>query len=192
MEFVVTFFVEDFASSVSAQNQLFDLIFRHLVVSGVNLANKQSEEAAQKTDAGKLLELVAIFATLTSDERKTIATKLKQRSYDEGEILVQPGTVVRSLFIIGTGVLSLTRDETEGEIELDRLGPGDHYGEIGMLTGTPSIAKITALIPSTIYELAKEDLAPILDARPQVAQELGSRAGATSSRQSVDGLCRAC
>ena len=34
------------------------------------------------------------------------------------------------------------------------------------------MVKITALIPSMVYELAKEDLAPILEARPEVAQEL--------------------
>ena len=34
-------------------------------------------------------------------------------------------------------------------------------------------ANITALAPSTVYEFAKTDLAPILEARPQIAQELG-------------------
>jgi CRP-like cAMP-binding protein len=70
-------------------------------------------------------------------------------------------------------------------MELDRLGPGDHYGEIGMLTGKPSIAKIAALIPSTVYELARKDLAPILQARPQVAQELGR---ALAQRQAASRL----
>ncbi|HKM70923.1 MAG TPA: cyclic nucleotide-binding domain-containing protein [Stellaceae bacterium] len=153
-------------------------------MSGVNWANQQPEDVSrQKTDAEKPLDLVTIFATLTADERKTIATKLKQRSYDEGETLIEPGSVVHSLFIVGAGVLSLTRDETEGEMEVTRLGPGDHYGEIGMLTGAPSIAKITALIPSAVYELAKQDLAPILEPRPQVAQELSralARRGAAS------------
>jgi small-conductance mechanosensitive channel len=90
-EFGRTFFVEELALSGKAQNQLFDLIFRHLVACGVNWANQQLEEISQKrTDAEKLLELVAIFATLTADERKTIATKLQQRSYEEGETLVEP------------------------------------------------------------------------------------------------------
>jgi len=66
----------------------------------------------------------------------------------------------------------LTREESEGEIELMRIGPGDHFGEIGMLTGAPAIAKISALIPSTVYELAKDDLSPILEARPEVSQGL--------------------
>jgi CRP-like cAMP-binding protein len=115
---------------------------------------------------------VEIFASLTPDERKEIAAKLKQNSHDQGETLVEPGTVLQSLFIVGSGVLSFTREESEGEIELLRLGPGDHYGEIGMLTGAPATARISALIPATIYELANADLSPILQARPEVGQGL--------------------
>jgi len=52
------------------------------------------------------------------------------------------------------------------------LGPGDQFGEIGLLTGAPSNVKITALTPVLVYELAKEDLAPILQARPEISHEL--------------------
>ena len=79
---------------------------------------------------------------------------------------------LRSLFIVGEGVLSLTRAESEGEIELLRMGPGDHFGEIGMLTGTPATVRIGALIPATVYELTKDDLSPVLQARPVVGQGL--------------------
>ena len=180
-EFEITFFVEELGSSTRAQNQLFDLIFRHLAAAGIDLATTQNQagravedQATQATKTGpeKLLELVEIFASLSSDERKAIAAKLKQKSYDQGEMLLEPGTVLQSLFIVGSGVLSFTREESEGEIELLRLGPGDHYGEIGMLTGAPSTAKITALIPATVYELANDDLSPILQARPEVSQGL--------------------
>ena len=41
-----------------------------------------------------------------------------------------------------------------------------------MLTGSSSGASVTALAPSTVYELSKTDLAPILEARPEIAQEL--------------------
>jgi CRP-like cAMP-binding protein len=53
-----------------------------------------------------------------------------------------------------------------------RLGPGDHFGEIGLLTGSASTVTVRALSPAMIYELAKIDLAPILEARPEVSQEL--------------------
>jgi small-conductance mechanosensitive channel/CRP-like cAMP-binding protein len=180
-EFEITFFVEELGSSTRAQNQLFDLIFRHLAAAGIDLATTQNQagravedQATQATKTGpeKLLELVEIFASLTPDERKEIAAKLKQNSHDQGETLVEPGTVLQSLFIVGSGVLSFTREESEGEIELLRLGPGDHYGEIGMLTGAPATARISALIPATIYELTNADLSPILQARPEVGQGL--------------------
>jgi small-conductance mechanosensitive channel len=180
-EFEITFFVEELASSVKAQNQLFDLIFRHLAVAGIDLATAQNQSGPagedqssqnRKTGPERLLELVAIFASLTTEERKAIAAKLKPKSYDKDEVLVEPGTILHSLFIVGAGVLSFTREESEGEIELLRIGPGDHFGEIGMLTGASATAKISALIPATVYELANDDLSPILQARPEVAQGL--------------------
>jgi small-conductance mechanosensitive channel/CRP-like cAMP-binding protein len=180
-EFEITFFIEDLASTTRAQNHLFDLIFRHLAAAGIELATVQSrpdrvigDQASAKLTTGpeRLLKLVAIFASLTTDERKTIAAKLKPKTYDQGETLVEQGTMLNSLFIVGTGVLSLTREESVGEIELLRIGPGDHFGEIGMLTGAASTAKITALIPATVYELAKDDLSPVLKARPEVSQSL--------------------
>jgi len=177
-EFEIAFFVEELGSTAKAQNELFDFIYRHLKVANIGLASPQSVPAGDedflkgRTGAERLLELVAIFATFAAEERAAIAAKLKQHSYDEGEKLVEPGVVLQSLFIVGNGVLSFTRTGIEGEVELLRIGPGDHFGEIGLLTGAAATATISALIPTTVYELAKADLAPILAARPQVAQEL--------------------
>jgi CRP-like cAMP-binding protein len=119
-----------------------------------------------------LLDLVAIFATLTISDRGAIAAKLKQQSYDQGETLFEPGRVFQSLFIVASGILSLIRNKAEIETELRRLGPGEHFGEIDLLTGAPSTVKITALTPVVVYELAKDDLAPILQARPEISREL--------------------
>lgn len=181
-EFEITFFVEDLGQASRAQNELFDLIFRHLAVSGIELApapgqpypplwNGASQDAAG--GAERALDLVEIFATLTAEERRALALKLKQKSYDRDEAVVEPGTVLRSLFIIGAGVVSLTRVVAEGQIEVLRLGPGDHFGELGLLTGSAATVKISALVPTIVYELAKDDLAPMLEARPPIAQELG-------------------
>jgi small-conductance mechanosensitive channel len=180
-EFDITFFVEELGQSSRAQNELFDLICRHLAAAGIELASSQSQTSwpssadtlhQPKTAAERALDLVAIFIALTADEHRSLSAKLKPRTYDRGEALLEPGTVLHSLFIIGAGVLSLTCLVSEGEIELMRLGPGDHYGEIGLLTGAAAVAKISALAPTTVYELAKDDLAPVLEARPPVAQEL--------------------
>jgi CRP-like cAMP-binding protein len=64
-----------------------------------------------------------------------------------------------------------------------RLGPGDHFGEIGVLTDKPSTATIVALTPVTLYELAKVDFAGVVEARPEVAHELPR---AMARRQAAD------
>ena len=179
-EFEIAFFVEELASTIKAQNELFDFIYRHLAAADIDLATPQyasncaiaDERRQLRTSIERLLELVAIFATFAPQERAAIAVKLKERSYDEGETLLEPGTVVQSLFIVGSGVVSFTREGIEGDMEILRLGPGDHFGEMGLLTGAAATAKISALVPTTVYELAKADLAPILESRPQIAKEL--------------------
>src|SRR5262245_27095394 len=177
----ITFFVDELAAVTRAQNQVFDLMFCHLAAAGIALApapnqphGAGADPAAQRVKTGpeRVLELVAIFSSLTREERQAIAAKLTTASYDQGETLVEPGVVLHALWIVGAGVLSYTREASDGEIEPLRLGPGDHFGELGMLTGAPATAKISALLPTTIYELAKDDLAPILEARPAVAHEL--------------------
>jgi CRP-like cAMP-binding protein len=177
-EFEIAFFVEELASTVKAQNELFDFIYRHLAAADIDLAAPQNGPVADgnsrknRTGIERLLELVDMFPSFTPEERAAIAAKLERRSYDEGETLVEPGIVLQSLFIVGSGVVSITREGIEGDMELLRLGPGDHFGEIGMLTGAASTGRFSALVPTTIYELAKTDLTPILEARPAVAQEL--------------------
>ncbi len=180
----LTFFIEQLGSATQAQNELFDLIFRHVTAVGAQLAAPKNgsyqspqfpgDEALKKEKSGPeiVLDLVPIFSTLMPSERAGIAVKLKQRAYEIGDTLVEPETVLQSLFIVGIGVLSVTRTDSRGETELLRFGPGDTFGEIGLLTGALSGAKITALAPSTVYELTKTDLAPILEARPQIAHEL--------------------
>jgi CRP-like cAMP-binding protein len=119
-----------------------------------------------------VLDIVPIFATLMPKERAALATKLQQISYEKGDTVVEPGTVLQSLFIVGAGVLSVTLRDSAAEAELLRFGPGDTFGEISLLTGSSCGARVTALSHSIVYELAKKDLAPILEARPQVAREL--------------------
>jgi small-conductance mechanosensitive channel len=177
-EFEITFFVETLSALRNAQNELLDLAYRHLTAAGVGLAVVDQaamgqNSAKERTQAETVLDWVEIFSTLTTTERTLIAASLKPRSFDRHERLLEPGALPQSLFIVGSGVLSLTRHDLGDGREVLRLGPGDHYGEIGLVTGTPSAATITALTPVTLYELAKDGLARVLETRPEVAHELG-------------------
>ncbi len=188
-EFEITFFTETLASSRQAQNEWFDLVYRHLAAAAIDLASPESAStlvsgAARpvQSQAERVVDWVEIFAPLTPAERGAIAAKLQRHTYDKGERLLEPGMLPQSLFVIGSGVLSFSRRNGDVDVEVLRLGPGDHFGEIGVLTDKPSTATIVALTPVTLYELAKLDLGRIVEARPEVAHEL---AGAIARRQAA-------
>src|SRR5437660_1763085 len=188
-EFEITFFTETLALSRQAQNEWYDLVYRHLASAAVDLASPESaaiqiSDAARPTQsqAERVVDWVEIFAPLTSAERTAIAGNFKRSTNDKGDRLLEPGTLPQSMFIIGSGVLSFSRRNGDLDVEILRLGPGDHYGEIGVLTGKPSTAMILALTPVTLYELEKADLGRIVEARPEVAHEL---AGAMARRQAA-------
>jgi small-conductance mechanosensitive channel/CRP-like cAMP-binding protein len=180
-EFEITFFVDRLDSDADAQNELFDMISRHAVAAGARLAPPKNAPYQSRDDGAlsikdlspdTVLTLAGIFASLTPDERAAIGAKLKKVSYEKGDVLVQMGVVLQSLFIVGRGVLSITRPDNGREREALRFGPGDYFGEMGFLADKPAISNITALAPTTVYELTKADLRPILEARPEIAQEL--------------------
>jgi len=175
-EYEITFFVDELAAATRAQNELLDLIYRHLCAEGIHLAVPspgfrrpgETSAAAPRTRPARVLELVDLFRPLTADERSVLATMPRWRLHEQGNVLLEPGAVLRSLFIVAGGVLSVARDDNEAGAELRRLGPGDYFGEIGTPSGTVSTVKVTALTTAIIYELTHEELAPVLAASPEV------------------------
>lgn len=138
--------------------------------------------AASRTRSERVLDLVEFFRPLPPAERSAIAAKLRPGLHEQGDTLLEPRTMLQSLFIVGSGVLSVTDDGGETGTEIVRLGPGDHFGEISILTGSASAVKITALTAASVYELTKEELAPILEAAPEVSRALNR---ALAQRQAI-------
>ena len=181
-EYEVTFFVADLADSTRAQNELFDLAYRHLAAAGIELAQPMDRHwqsagsllERARTEPERTLALVGAFQLLTAAERSGLASKLRPHFHEQGDTVLARGMVSQSLFIVASGVLSVTLGAAEGGVEISRLGPGGHFGEIGALAGVAIPFGITALTPAIIYELSTSELEPILEARPDVLWGLNS------------------
>ena len=53
-----------------------------------------------------------------------------------GEKLLAPGTKIESVQVVFSGILQVTRQVQDGRVlNVRRLGPGDSFGEISLLTG---------------------------------------------------------
>ncbi len=97
---------------------------------------------------------------------------MQRKDYQPGAVVVKAGTVLQALCIVSYGVLVGSVEQEGRKIEVTRLPPGDYFGEVGLLTGEPLKGELTALTWVVIYEISKEALAPLLKARPAMAEEL--------------------
>jgi small-conductance mechanosensitive channel/CRP-like cAMP-binding protein len=183
LECEVQFFVPAIDQGPEAQSEVFDLVFRHCVSAGIRLAPpsgssfalppSDAQQESVDTTPRRLLEHLPIFAHLSDDERAELAPKIKRQAYKAGDVLVEPGTVVQALLILTSGVLVVLQGQGEEESEVTRLAPGDTFGQGGLLTGAAAVFKVKALTQAIVYEVAKDDLAPILEEKPAMAAELG-------------------
>ncbi|MDD2876895.1 MAG: mechanosensitive ion channel family protein [Acidiphilium sp.] len=182
LECELQFFVSAVENGPEAQNELFDLVHRHCAAAGIRLAPPPESPIAlpprtirqdPRDMPRRLLENLPIFGPLSDDERIALAPKLMRHIYKAGEVVAEPGTVAQQLSILTTGVLVALQDGGAEEGEVVRLGPGDCFGEAGVLTGASTTFRVKALTKAVVYEIAKDDLAPILKERPAITAELG-------------------
>ena len=152
---------------------------RYLVKDNAALRSAtKSRELQHRVDA---LRSVALFAQLTDEECRRVAEHLVYSPFATGDILTRQGAVAHWLYIILAGEAEVVRRGPSGEdLPLARLGPGDFFGEMGLLTGEPRTASVRALSEVECYRLDKAGLAEIMGDRPAIAEELSAILAARS------------
>jgi CRP-like cAMP-binding protein len=86
------------------------------------------------------LKRIPLFSDASDEELKKVAAFAESREFDEGREMVKEGGFSRALMAIEDGTAEVSRD---GEHVAD-LGPGDVFGEAGMLDDTQRGATVTA------------------------------------------------
>jgi small-conductance mechanosensitive channel/CRP-like cAMP-binding protein len=176
----LSFRAADLSSAATAQNEIFDLIYRHARANGLRLSPPleapavalQAQDALasqQPATALSVLNACPLFASLTEAEKEALAKTMIRRTYHKDEVVVEQGAKLASLMIVTRGALVVIHRDQQREIELNRFAPGDWFGESGLLTGAGAAGTICALTFIVIYEIAQADLSPLMRDRPDIA-----------------------
>lgn len=194
VELELYFKVTDVAAVGPARSEIFDLIYRHAKAAGLEFAipagtgvvapvKSRNGKPSSLGAARRLLDSVALFSTLTEQEKDILSQTMAQRSFRKNEIIAAQGDVPKSLMIVRSGVATVSRHDKDGDSDLERLAPGDFFGEGGLLTGDGEPGTIRALTNVVVYEVTQNRLASVMRERPSIADELGS----LLARRSVGG-----
>lgn len=180
LEVELQFRVASPAERTQARSEVLDLVYRHCKSAGLLLAmppecivamtDLPTEETARpsRVEPIELIDAIPIFATLSRDEKLSLAEATSTREFRKGEVIVRQGDILPTLMMIRAGVIVMRRD---GE-ETGRLAPGDFFGETGLLAGMGEACTLEALTRVTTYEIDQHAFAPLLVNRPTMAEDL--------------------
>ncbi|WP_208247836.1 mechanosensitive ion channel family protein (plasmid) [Rhizobium sp. T1470] len=186
LEIELSFRVSDLGRVSAARNELYDLVFRHVEAAGLQLADasgsvnvvQMSEStdgsAKRQTSSRRLMDAIQLFSALTAEEKDDLVGTMNRLTYKKNDVVAHRGTALTSLMILRSGVMAI-EELDEGRVsELERLAPGDIFGERGVLMGALEPGDIRALTPSVVYEIPKQRFADIMRERPAMADELAA------------------
>jgi CRP/FNR family transcriptional regulator, cyclic AMP receptor protein len=114
------------------------------------------------------LKSIPVFADIPDDELAKIATFAQEVTVEEGRDLVREGDFSYEFMAIEEGEAEVTR---HGEHVAD-LGPGDFFGEVGLLERTLRNATVTAKSPVRIITLTGWDLKRIERSMPEAIERI--------------------
>jgi CPA1 family monovalent cation:H+ antiporter len=125
---------------------------------------------------------VPLFASLGPQARGQIAKLLRPRLVLPGEPILIKGERGDAMYFIASGAV---------EVKLDpaplRLGSGDFFGELALLTNQPRSADVTALGYCRLLMLRARDFRQLLDSDAAFAEAVGSVARARLAASPVPG-----
>lgn len=114
------------------------------------------------------LEDIPLFADLTDEQRAQVASAMRETTAEPGRMLAVQGDNAYQLFVIDSGTADVTQD---GEI-IRTLGPGDVFGEIGLLATGTRTASVVATSPMRLRAMFIRQFKDLERDMPQLASSL--------------------
>lgn len=116
----------------------------------------------------KRLEGITLFSTLSKKELERIAQWTDEVSVPAGEELAGEGRLAHEFFVIEDGAAEVRQN---GE-RIGELGPGDFFGEIGLLETERRTAGVFATTPMRVIVMAQREFKSMEGEMPAVADRI--------------------
>jgi len=114
------------------------------------------------------LQQVPLFAQLSDEARRGVAVWVNEMSVSPGKHLVDEGDYSNELFVIQDGTAQVLRDGDK----IAELGPGDFFGEMGVLERDRRNADVVATSPMRLISLKTYDVKRMERNLPEAVEKL--------------------
>ena len=114
--------------------------------------------APATTVSTAVLKSVPLFASFPDEQLRTLATLVTRRSAPRSSLIMAAGDATESLYVVISGRLKVMMGDAEGkEVILSLIGPGEFFGEMGLIDDSPRSASVVAIEPCELLSLSRRD-----------------------------------
>jgi CPA1 family monovalent cation:H+ antiporter len=124
-----------------------------------------------------LVARVPLFQSLEATALDSIVSLLKPRFVLPGEKIIRKGENGREMFFVTSGALEVALPNQMG-----RLGSGDFFGEVALLTQVPRTADVTARGFCELLVMTASDFSKLLDQNPDIKAHVSDIAKARMAK----------
>src|SRR5437763_8120770 len=136
----------------------------------------------------ELLANIPLFESLTEDDLSALTIRLDEVEYAPDDVIFSQGDEGTSLFVIEDGAVEICYGEGAGNVILATLFNGQYFGELSLFDGAPRSATATAVKPTHVIRLDRDDLVDFVHKNPAAAlriiEEMGDRLRQTNELMS--------
>lgn len=188
MEYVVNYFIEDFALRDRIDSTVRHRIWHAFQRADIPIpypmrtvhthavtAESRAEEAKQDTARRKAaLGAVDFLAPLPDASLERLAALSRSCHFMPGEAVIRQGEMGSELFIVQKGELAVIVGRGEGGsvAEVARLGPGQFFGEMSLMTGEKRAATVKATTDCELVEVSKGAFQEVFAADPRLVEQI--------------------
>ena len=120
-----------------------------------------------------VLKAVPLFATISEEQLRMLTTMVTRRSASRNTTIMSSGDATDSLYIVLSGRLKVMMSDSEGkEVILAILGPGEFFGEMGLIDDEPRSASVVSIEPCELLSIAKRDFKRVISENSEMAMSV--------------------
>ncbi|MBS1148421.1 MAG: mechanosensitive ion channel/cyclic nucleotide-binding protein [Myxococcaceae bacterium] len=159
VQYLIRYYLRSYADVLGSQGEIYTRLWYRFGRAGIEIPFPQRiitvrNEPQRAHVHQALLQELDLFAPFTEAERMEIATHARERHFGRGEHVINEGEEGHTFFVVTRGSLAVMAGKARTEVA--RLGRGQYFGEMSLLTGEPRSATVTAHEDSVLLELDRE------------------------------------
>lgn len=114
----------------------------------------------------KLIEKVPLFSKLSRKGLEDVAHLADELDLPAGKVMAKEGDRGREFFVLLDG----EADVRKGDRSVNKMGAGDFFGEIALVTHMPRTASVTAIGDVRVLVITERDFNALLKRSPEISR----------------------